>query len=158
MEIFNRYSEEIFFHTDAESDPFYTLIKTREQTKETEQEANKEEGINSIDEVFYAYLKEFYSQTNNEYFHFMCKFIILFRQSINKLKSPDTYNPPNPKNYYCQHNNAEGVPDLCNDFVTEFMEPKDYFGMDVMELIEIIQHLCHWLFTNNHTTSRLTLV
>jgi len=88
----------------------------------------------------------------------MFKFVIIYRQCINKLKNPSTYNPPDLINYYTQHNNAEGVPDMCNDFVTDFMEPKDYFGMDTMELIEIIQHLCHWLFIKNYTTSRLTLV
>lgn len=82
----------------------------------------------------------------------------MFRQCINKIKNPSTYNPPVPAEYYTQHNNSEGLPDLCNDFITDFMEPKEYFGMDTMELIEIIQHLCHWLFIKNYTTSRLTLV
>jgi len=114
--------------------------------------------LNNLDDIFFSYLKEFYSKTNQEYFHFMFKFIIMFRQCINKLKNYNTFNLPDPINYYSQHQNAEIVPDLCNDFVTEFMEPKDYFGMDTLELIEIIQHLCHWLFINNFTTSRLTLV
>lgn len=156
-DIFNKYNNDIFFHNEIESDAFYSLIKYG--IKSTDQDPNQEKINNkNLDEIFYSYLNEFYRQTNNEYFHFMFKFVILFRQSINRLKSPDTYNPPNPTNYFSQHNNAEGVPDMCNDFVTEFMEPKDYYGMDVMELIEVIQHLCYWLFIKNYTTSRLTLV
>lgn len=117
---------------------------------------------NNCDTAFLGYVKEFYTQTNYDYFHFLLKFVVMFRQCINKLKRANNGealdNSLDPKNYFTQLNNAEGVPDMCNDFVTEFMEPKDYFGMDTMELIEIIQHFCHWLFLKNYTTSRLTLV
>jgi len=118
--------------------------------------------LNNCDTAFFAYVKEFYPVTNFDYFHFLLKFVVMFRQCINKLKrSSNTSDAPesvNPQNYFTLLNNAEGVPDMCNDFVTEFMEPMDYFGMDTMELIEIIQHFCHWLFLKNFTTSRLTLV
>ncbi len=121
---------------------------------------------NNCDTAFFAYVKEFYPQTNYDYFHFLLKFVVMFRQCINKLKksnnniinSTEASEGFNSQNYFTQLNNAEGVPDMCNDFVTEFMEPMDYFGMDTMELIEIIQHFCHWLFLKNYTTSRLTLV
>ncbi len=161
-EIFKKYQSDIFFHDNPDNDPLYLSIKDQSSSIEnkdvqlgTEEEKQK---APNIDEIFLIYLKEYYTQTNPDYFHFMFKFIIMFRQCINKLKNGATYNPPDPKNYYSQHNNTEGVPDTCNDFVTDFMEPKDYFGMDTMELIEIIQHLCHWLFVRNYTTSRLTLV
>lgn len=158
-DIFNKYQNDIFFHNNPEQDPFYCYIKNPEKAEEIQQISDDQKPkLNNIDEIFAAYLKEFYTQTNPDYFHFMFKFVIMFRQCINKLKNGCTYNPPDPINYYTQHNNAEGVPDMCNDFVTDFMEPKDYFGMDTMELIEIIQHLCHWLFIKNYTTSRLTLV
>lgn len=115
------------------------------------------------DEAFFEYLKEFYTKTNYEYFHFMLKFILMFRQSINKLKrqnvNDDTLNIfLDPNEYYTKLNSPECIPDMCNDFIMEFMEPNDYFGMDTMELIEIIQHFCYWLFIKNFTTSRLSLV
>lgn len=160
LDLFKNYKNDIFFHENPEEDPFYQNIKKQENVPQEIQQSVEENKPkpNNIDDIFFEYLKEFYNQMNPEYFHFMFKFVIMFRQCINKLKNPSTFNPPEPKNYYTQHNNAEGVPDLCNDFVTEFMEPKDYFGMETMELIEIIQHLCHWLFIKNFTTSRLTLV
>jgi len=146
-------------HNNREEDPFYSYIEKNEIPDEAQQIIDDQNSkLHNIDEIFAAYLKNFYNQTNSDYFHFMFKFVIMFRQSINKLKNASTFNLPDPINYYTQHNNAEGVPDMCNDFVTDFMEPNNYFGMDTLELIEIIQHLCHWLFIKNYTTSRLTLV
>lgn len=78
----------------------------------------------------------------------------MFRECINKLKK----NVDNLKEEFTQTNNAETVPDTCNEFIIDFMEPNDYYGLDTNELIEAIQHLCYWLYVNNFTTSRLTLL
>jgi len=183
-DIFFKYKSDLYFPENIEDEPFYNLIKELqnfEGTKENNTNENIENNTNNINEAnqinsnnpdqrqstcdtaFIGYVKELYEQTNYDYLHFLLKFVVMFRQCINKLKRPITSDAQekiviDPKNYYTQSNNAEGVPDMCNDFVTEFMEPKDYFGMDTMELIEIIQHFCHWLFVKNFTTSRLTLV
>lgn len=188
-DIFYKYKSDLYFPDNIEEEPFYNLIKdlqnqdsSKQQNtndinaleKDIENNINESNQINdnnnieqqrqsNCDTAFIGYVKEFYSQTNYDYLHFLLKFVVMFRQCINKLKRTDTSDSQDkifvdPKNYYTQSNNAEGVPDMCNDFVTEFMEPKDYFGMDTMELIEIIQHFCHWLFIKNFTTSRLTLV
>jgi len=177
LELFNKYKLDIFKHENFSEDPIFNLIsKISENNDDNNHENKNDKNITdsnmenqlkdseskitpkNIDEIFLLYLKDVYKQTNAEYFHFMFKFIILFRQCINKLKNPSTFNSPDPKNYYTQQNNAEGVPDFCNDFVTDFMEPNEYFGMDIIELIEIIQHLCFWLFEKNFTTSNLALV
>lgn len=112
------------------------------------------------DGIFFQYLKEMSSKTNKEYFWFILKFIFLFRECINKFKKAQVNeeNSTNDKCEYTQIYNAEAVPDQCNDFVAEFMDPNDFFGLDTNELIEIIQHLCFWLYSNNYTTSRLTLL
>ena len=55
----------------------------------------------------------------------------------------------------------EGLPDLCNEFYGEFMEPNNFFGIEEQdeknEIIEIIQHFCIWLFKNEYTKSKLSL-
>ncbi len=167
IDLFKNYHSDIFLHENPTEDPFMNLIKKNFEIININKESyesylNKQvENIltpSNIDEIFFFYLKEFYNQTNPEYFHFMFKFIIMFRQCINKFKKESSFNPPDPKNYFTQNNNAETIPDLCNDFFTDFLEPKDYYGMEVMELIDVIQHLCNWLFINKYTTSRLTLV
>ena len=57
-------------------------------------------------------------------------------------------------------NSGETLPDLCNEFYTEFMEGNNFFGFDEdekNEIIEIIQHFCIWLFKNEYTKSKLSL-
>jgi hypothetical protein len=55
----------------------------------------------------------------------------------------------------------EGLPDLCNEFYGEFMEPNNFFGISELEekneIVEIIQHFCIWLFKNEYTKSKLSL-
>jgi hypothetical protein len=86
--------------------------------------------------------------------------VILFRECINNLKKNDVepFKQDGGKVEFTQIYNAENAPDTCNEFIGEFMEPNDYFGLDTGELIEVIQHMCFWLYVNNYTTSRLTLL
>ena len=61
---------------------------------------------------------------------------------------------------YCAVNNCEFAPEVCNEFVTIYLEePGRNVGMLTRsELIDLTQHLCHWLFTNRLTCSKLTMV
>jgi hypothetical protein len=115
------------------------------------------------DEIFYEYLKECSERANKEYFRFTFKFVLLFRECINKFKAEEVIKTENGViRTFCETNPAESAPDLCNEFITEFMENADFFGLNLdrerLELIEVIQHFCHWLFDKNYTTSRLTLL
>lgn len=152
LEIFERYNNDIFPHKESEKDPFLSIIKDYSEKEISEKSLNL-----IADKIFYLYLREFYQETNKDYFHFMMKFVMMFRQCLNKIKSKESYEAADTANYFTQKNNTETLPDFCNEFIMEFMEPKEYFGMDINELIEITQHLCHWLYINNYTTSRLTL-
>ena len=54
----------------------------------------------------------------------------------------------------------ENLPNLCNEFYAEFMEPNNFFDLtenEKDEIIEIIQHFCLWLFKNDYTKSKLSL-
>lgn len=105
----------------------------------------------TADEIFAKYIQTVFPQTNKEYFLFIVKFVVLFRECINNSKSVS-----GPE--FTVTGNAESVPDMCNEFITEFMESNEFFGLDINELIEIIQHFCNWLYENKFTTSRLTLL
>lgn len=109
----------------------------------------KKEG--TCDLAFWKYIEFVHEKVNREYFDFVFKFVILFRECINGLKSTDS-------GVFSEHETAEQVPDMCNEFISDFMEANDYYGLDMNELIELIQHCCHWLWENQYTTSRLTLV
>ena len=113
---------------------------------------NENSASNVLDEIFVKYLIEVCKDCNKEYYEFITKFVILFRECINKIKDENSLEE------YSTKNNADSVPDTCNEFITDFMEGYDYFGLDTMELIDIIQHFCNWIYENKFTTSKLSLV
>jgi len=121
-------------------------------TTDADKDPNNMSQYKHIDEIFAKYLEEVSKDCNKEYFEFITKFVILFRECINKHKDDNTGDE------YSIKFNADNVPDMCNEFITDFMEGYDYFGLDTMELIDIIQHLCNWLYENKFTTSKLSLV
>ena len=136
----------------------HNLLKTLTEmlksstTSEGELDPNDTSQYKVIDQIFSKYLEDVNRDSNKEYFEFVTKFVILFRECINKHKNDNTGEE------FSSKNNADNVPDMCNEFITDFMEGYDYFGLDTMELIDIIQHLCNWLYESKFTTSKLSLV
>ena len=173
--IFRQCKNDLFLNIDiVENYPFYQLIINNwekdnpEFVNECLSDNNKVENgnitnkINSppLDIIFFMYLKEFASKTNKNYFWFINKFIVLFRECINSLKKEivkEEYKNGKEKEY-SQLFSAEGIPESCNDFFLEFMQPKNYFGLNEGELIELAQHFCFWLYSNKYTHSYLTLL
>jgi len=149
--MFIKYSGLFSIYPQHEEHPFYKLLVSQWNTPMEEIKSKQE--IN-CDEIFFLYLREIANKTNKDYFHFLFKFTVLFRECINKLKRGEELGAPD----HTQNANAEQVPDTCNEFITEFMDPNDYYGLETSELIEAIQHLCFWLYVNHYTTSRLTLL
>lgn len=117
----------------------------------------------TCDEQLHQYIMECSKKANKEYFRFTLKFILLFRECINKFRNDEA-----PKSEdgtfmaFTETQSSEQAPDLCNEFITDFMENADFFGLNLdrerLELIEVIQHFCHWLYERSYTTSRLTLL
>ena len=85
------------------------------------------------------------------------KFVLLFRECYDISKNKDK----EQKKAVTKELTPEGLPDLCNEFYGEFMEPNNFFDIDDQdernEIIEIIQHFCIWLFKNEYTKSKLSL-
>ena len=112
----------------------------------------------SCNSIMCKYLDFVYELTNETYYKFVVMFVVLFRESINV--SFKKRKEGNDDKEYCENKNAENVPEQCNEFFSEFLESNNFFDFDggyKNELIEIIQHFCHWLFINNHTKSKLSL-
>ena len=89
---------------------------------------NKMKTEKNCDEVFAEYLNTFKDKTNKKYFTLLVKFIILFREcydlSANKEKKDGE------KSAVTNKLTPEGLPDLCNEFYGEFMEPNEFFGLN----------------------------
>jgi hypothetical protein len=84
------------------------------------------------------------------------KFITLFRESLNiingdKVKGEDRG--------YSEAFNAEDAPDISNEFVTEFLDTdSNEFSMGKEEAIDFTQNFCQWMYDNNYTCSKLSLI
>ena len=89
----------------------------------------------------------------------MLKFILLFRECYDVSKNKE--NKDENRKAITNTLPPEGLPDLCNEFYGEFLEPNNFFGIcddrEKNEIIEIIQHFCIWLFKNEYTKSKLSL-
>jgi hypothetical protein len=127
--------------------PFYKELELQYNSKDYPYEKN------NCDKIFASYIIEYFPVTNRRYFIFLHKFVTLFRECINNFKGCD-----DSQSEFTQSNSADGVPDLCNEFITDFMENNDNFRLETTEVIELIQHFCNWLYDNKYTTSRLTLL
>ena len=121
--------------------------------------SNKPKKEKCCDEVFYEYLHTFKDKTNQKFFTLMIKFILLFRECYDLSKNKE--NNDENKKPVTNTITPEGLPDLCNEFYGEFLEPNNFFGIsepdETNEIIEIIQHFCIWLFKNEYTKSKLSL-
>ena len=119
---------------------------------------NKPKNEKTCDDAFYEYLYTFKNKSNDKYFTLLMKFVILFRECYDVSKNKEN---TGTKEAVTNKLTPEGLPDLCNEFYGEFMEPNNFFGIedqdDKNEIIEIIQHFCIWLFKNEYTKSKLSL-
>ena len=141
--LFNKY-------TNLEEHPFLYEVEAQSRLEQPEVYHKQ-----FCDQIFAAYINEFFKLTNRSYFVFLSKFVVLFRECINIFRhNTETSSTME----FTQSNTSDTVPDLCNEFITDFMENNDNFGLDTTEVIELIQHFCNWLYENKYTTSRLTLL
>jgi len=124
-----------------------------------EVEINKPNNEKCCDDVFYEYLTTFKSKTNEKYFSLMLKFVLLFRECYDCSKNKDKKDEQRVQ--VTNTISPEGLPDLCNEFYGDFLEPNEFFGIsdgdEKNEIIEIIQHFCIWLFKKEYTKSKLSL-
>ena len=120
---------------------------------------NKDKSAKTCDDVFYEYLYTFKDKTNKKYFSLLVKFVLLFRECYDISKNREINSEE--RKAVTSTISPEGLPDLCNEFYGEFMEPNNFFGLyepnEKNEIIEIIQHFCIWLFKKEYTKSKLSL-
>jgi hypothetical protein len=125
-----------------------------------EKTLSEDKSERKCDEVIYEYLQTMKEKTNHQYFLFMIKFAVLFRECFNFSKW--NQDGKGDRKEFSQTQKADTCPDLCNEFVTEFLENNNYFGInseqDKNEFIDLVQHFCYWLFTKQYTLSRLSLI
>ena len=111
-----------------------------------------------IDKVFIDYLNKMSTFCKPEYYVRLIEFVTLFREHINIINRKDL-NDKVMKDY-TEIKDAESVPDYCNTFINQFLFPKgsdDNFPFQKEESIDLIQNICHWMYENNLTSSKISL-
>jgi hypothetical protein len=99
-------------------------------------------------------------------------YVIFFRECLNKIgwqkriESDEVLFEEQPElaeaaqNYeFCLTNTAEHAPEICNDFVTMYMDQNRHL-MEISkpDQIDLTINLCHWLFENQFTCSKLSMI
>ena len=115
-----------------------------------------------IDYIFFQYLKYISNMVEKSYFIFILKFIILLRQFLNKAKkeliNSNFIKESNKNLEYTQLYDASVIPDFFNEFLLNFMENRNYYGLNKNEVINFIQIFCFWMFKQGYTESHLSKI
>ena len=159
------YSEENKGRNELRKMKFYTSIELHpflNKFKNDDHDINKKMvGENEYtDNVLMNYLNKMSQFCNSTYFTKLIKFVTLFREHVNSVNKVNENKNGIPKEY-TETNNAEDVPDSSNEFITEFLDPEtreEDFGFSKEESIDLTQNLCYWMYDNNFTCSKLSLI
>ena len=147
---------EMKYYESIDEHPFLSKFKNDKH------DINKnaiDEHINA-DLVLIDYLNKRSLFCNEQYYTKLIKFVTLFREHVN------IYNSKIDKNKYGEveyttFKDAEDVPDCSNEFITDFLHPEGNetdFGFTKEESIDLTQNLCYWMYENNFTCSKLSLI
>ena len=114
----------------------------------------KKKAERTIDDVFYEYMLFSNALGNKKIFTLQLKCLLLLREYINKINQAENSEEYTTKNF------CDEIPNMLNGFVSDFLEPNSYFGLnedDKKEIIEIIQHIAYWLLKYDYTKYKLKL-
>ena len=125
-----------------------------------------------VDEIFSLYLYRMSNRINQFYYKIVMAYVIFFRECLNeygwgkKIESEGIRLDNNPDlkkdietKQFCLVNNAEHAPEICNEFVTVYMEyKKNLLDIPKHDQIDLTINLCHWLFQCQFTCSKLTMI
>jgi hypothetical protein len=126
----------------------------------------------NCEELIAIYLRECSTMVNEGYYSTIMQFILMFRDCLNmygwqkraeneckefygqfdyEKKMREKLEHFQSWSHGCEFteiNNAEFAPEICNEYVTVYMEtPGNNQGkIQISEVIDLTQHFCHWLF------------
>lgn len=136
----------------SDLDKYNLYIEFMKQCNTYTSDEMKSAELINCDQVFAEYLNVVSKITNPSYFKRVLKFVILFREFLNKLHN-------NEKQIeFTASNTAESAPESSNEFIIEFMgfeEPK--LGFKSEESIDLTLNLCSWMLDEKYTASKLTI-
>lgn len=141
------------FYSSVEKHPFLSKFKNDNH----DIYRNIIDEYQKIDVVLIDYLNKMSMFCNPEYYIKLIKFVTLFREHVNQFYGKKN----NTDKEYTEINDAENFPDSANEFLIHFLhsgEKENDFGFNKEESIDLTQNLCYWLFENNYTCSKLSII
>ena len=145
------------FYTNIDDHPF--LRKFKSDPHDVDKCLGDEHQISDF--VFIEYLNKMSTFCNPEYFVKLIKFVTLFREHVNMVNINKVKEIDGNGKEFTECNDAEDVPDSSNEFITEFLDPEgkhEDLGYNKEECIDLTQNLCFWMYENNFTCSKLSLI
>lgn len=107
------------------------------------------------DLVLAEYLHKVSKLVRAEYLIKILKFVFLYRECLNIIYSEKAAVIDKNKEY-TQLFTAEDSPDICNEFVVEFIEGKSkLFQINEEEANDLTNNFCQWLYDNNYTSYKV---
>ncbi len=150
-------SREMTYYDSVENHPF--LGKFLEDEHDIHRNEINEHEV--TDRVLMDYLNKMSSFCNKQYYQKLIKFVTLFREHVNKFNKSKVNKDKFPDKDYTEVTDAEDVPDSSNEFITDFLHPEGSetdFGFTKDESIDLTQNLCFWMYENNFTCSKLSII
>jgi len=145
------------FYDSIEKHPF--LSKFKQDTHDLNKNLGDEH--QPADLVLIEYLNRMSAYCNPTYYVKLIKFVTLFREHSNIINAEKNKNLNGTNKEYTEVNDAEDVPDSSNEFITDFLDPEEKhedLGYTREECIDLTQNLCYWMYENNFTCSKLSLI
>ena len=146
------------FYLNIDDHPF--LGKFKNDPHEVNKSLGDEHQISDL--VFIEYLNKMSTFCNPQYYAKLIKFVTLFREHVNIVNNNKVNdNKDGNDKDFTECNDAEDVPDSSNEFITEFLDPEgkhEDLGYSKEECIDLTQNLCFWMYENNFTCSKLSLI
>ena len=110
--------------------------------------------------VFATYLNEMARKVNEKFFTTLIIFIRLYRDYMNLygwdfLAKYRPVLPEDRKKAYTSVQDAEHVPEGCNDFIKSYL-PKEFPNFDQSICVDMTFHLCKWLHLNGYTHTSIS--
>ena len=108
------------------------------------------------DNVLIYYLTKLSIHVNPEYFTKVVEFVTLFREFVNIAYQDKVENGKE----FSAEMNAEDVPNISNEFIIDFLDPENGNDFDFQkeEAIDLTLNLCQWMYDNNFSCSKLTMI
>ena len=148
---------EMKFYTHIEEHPF--LYKFKNDIHNLNENITNEHEC--TDNILINYLNKMSNFCNKNYYIRLIKFVTLFREHVNIVNKTKVLDNTGIEREFTEVNDAEDVPDSSNEFITDFLSPDDKnedFGFSKEESIDLTQNLCFWMYDNNFTCSKLSLI